>query len=85
MSACTRCKATPETGLPAPGMSRFSASVTRITYKIKFNYIRMREWRDAPTARDVIQSAFNTETVLCGRCWGDVLNFICTTKPEVLA
>jgi len=66
-------------------MSRFSATVKREVYRIKFNYIRMREWRDAPTARDVIQSAFHTEAVLCGRCWGDVLNFICTTKPEVTA
>lgn len=81
MSECQRCKTTISEGLPNPGQSRFKGHITRITWKLRFNYIRMRSWREAPKAADVVESATYSEVELCDSCWGDVLNFICTTKP----
>lgn len=82
---CTRCSDTIETGMPRPGMSRFSATATRELYRLKFKYLRMNNWNDAPRASDVIKSFLITDVTLCDTCWGDVLNFIVTTKPTFKA
>lgn len=82
MSECKRCGGTILDGLPAPGMSKLTATITRDTHRIRFNYLRMNGWRDSPRASDVVQSLTYTDVTLCSDCWGDVLHFICTTKPE---
>lgn len=83
---CDRCGSEVLDGLPKTswdkGGFRFQRSVTRTTWKIRFNYLKLRGWRDAPKAMDVLESKTYSETTLCDGCWGDVLNFICTTKPE---
>jgi hypothetical protein len=71
----------PETSWDEGGF-RFSGAVTRVTWKIRFHYLKMRGWRDAPRASDVLQTSSYSEVELCDKCWGDVLNFIVTTKPE---
>lgn len=81
-SKCYRCLADIKVGLPPPGMSRFSAKVLKYTWQIRYSYVRMNTWNNAPTAADVIDTSWFTEVDLCDDCWGDVLNFICTTKKE---
>lgn len=77
---CYRCPADIKTGLPPAGMSWFSAKVQKFTWLITFSRIRMNSWNDAPTAADTIASTYFTDVELCDSCWGDVLNFICTTR-----
>ena len=83
---CDRCKTEVAQGLPETswdkGGFRFQGSVTRVVWRIRFNYLKLRGWRDAPTAMDVLETKSHSDVTLCDGCWGDVLNFICTTKPE---
>jgi hypothetical protein len=73
---CDRCGAEVTHGLPKPGLTSFFGKVTRDTWRIRFNYLRMNSWENAVTASDVIASSTWSEVTLCDSCWGDVLSFV---------
>lgn len=85
---CTRCGSRVMEGLPESEWDkggfrfRFKGKVSRTVWNIRFNYLKLRGLRDAPTAMDMVESKSYTDVELCDGCWGDVLNFICTTKPD---
>lgn len=73
---CDRCTADVTRSIPKPGLTSFFGAVTRCTWKIRFNYLRMNSWENAVTASDVISSSTWSEVNLCDMCWGDVLSFV---------
>jgi len=76
---CYMCKARVEQTIPRRGLTRLFGQVTRNTWNIRFNYLRMHSIDDAVTAQDVVASSFWTEVDLCSDCWGEVLAFIHNT------
>lgn len=73
---CDRCPAEVSQGLPKPGLTSFFGRVTKYTWQIRFNYLRMNSWKNAVTSSDNIASSVWTEVNLCDMCWGDVLSFV---------
>ena len=78
---CDRCQAEVTAGIPKPGLTSFFGAITRDTWRIRFNYLRMNSWENAVTASDVVASSSWSEVTLSDSCWGDVLSYV-KTKIE---